>query len=123
MLRRIQSIFCFLLRKQSREKELDTELRYHIERQTEENIRRGMLPQDARLAAIRELGGLEQIKEECRDARLGRAFETTLQDIRYGLRVFFKNPGFTCTAIVLKLERELAVRTALGEQRHSGRRG
>ncbi len=100
MLRKVQSIVLFLLKKSIREQELDSELRYHIERQTEENIRRGMTPQDARRVALRTIGGIEQIKEECRDARLGRSVEATLQDVRYGLRVLLKNPGFTSTAII-----------------------
>ncbi len=100
MLGRIRSIFRFLFKRGRREEELDGELQYHLERQIEENIRRGMKPQEARAAALRSIGGVEQIKEECRDARLGRAVESTLQDFRYGLRVLLKNPGFTCSAIV-----------------------
>ena len=76
------------------------ELRYHIERQTEENMRRGMSREEALRAARVSVGGIEGVKEECRDARLGRAVETTLQDIRYGARVLRKNPGFAWTAIL-----------------------
>ena len=99
MLRKLNSIFQFLLRKQVWERELDAELRYHFERQIEEDIRRGMSLEEARRTARRNIGGVEQIKEECREARLGRLVETTLQDIRHGVRVLFKNPGFACTAI------------------------
>jgi len=60
-----------LLRRRSRlERDLNTELRFHLERQIEENIAAGMTPEDARLAALREFGGFEQVKEECRDLNL-----------------------------------------------------
>jgi putative ABC transport system permease protein len=112
MLHKFRSIFRFFLKGQQRETELDTEVRYHFERQIEENIRRGMKPEEARRAARRSIGGFEQVKEECREARLGRAVESTLQDIRYGVRVLFKNPGFSCTAIVT-LALGIGVNTAI----------
>jgi hypothetical protein len=58
-----------LLRRSQVEEELDEELRYHIERQVEEHIAKGMTPEEARYAALRAMGGVEQRKEECRDMR------------------------------------------------------
>jgi len=100
MWRNLKSIARFLRNKRHRETELDVEIRFHMERQTEENVRRGMKSQEARRAAALSVGGIEQIKEECRDARVGRIVEATLQDIRYGLRTLVKHPGFSLTAIV-----------------------
>jgi len=100
MIRRLKSIFRFLLGRPEFERENDAELRFHIDRQIEENIRAGMTPEDARRAARLAIGGAEQIREECRDARTGRSIETLLQDIRYGIRVLLRNPGFTVMAVV-----------------------
>ena len=60
---RLRSLF----RKDSVEHELNEELRFHLEKLIEEKVARGMTPEEARYAALRELGGVEQIKEECRD--------------------------------------------------------
>lgn len=100
MARKLAAIVRFLLRRRKFERDLDTELHFHIEHQTEQNIRRGMSPEEARRTARLTVGGVEQVKEECRDARFGRAVEATLQDIRYGLRILRKNPGFALTAII-----------------------
>jgi putative ABC transport system permease protein len=81
------------------ERELNTELRFHLERETEENIRRGMNPVDARQAALRSFGGVEQIKEACRDER-GRWLADVWQDARYGAGVLRRNPGFALAAIL-----------------------
>ncbi len=93
---RLRSLF-----KRSRvEHELSDELRFHLERLAEENVSRGMTPKEARFAALRELGGVEQIKEERRDMRKVNYLENFLQDVRYGLRVLGRNPGFASAAIL-----------------------
>src|SRR5215510_1797383 len=84
-----------LLRRSEVERDLDEELRYHIERQTEQNIRLGMIPEEARRAALKSFGGVEQAKERSRDVRGVRWLEDLWQDTHYGARVLVKNPGFT----------------------------
>ena len=76
--------FRSLFRKGRLEQELSGELRFHLERLTGEYVAKGMTPEGARYAALRDLGGVEQIKEECRDARGVRFIEATLKDVRYG---------------------------------------
>src|SRR5262249_32548960 len=88
-----------LLRKSEMERELDEELRYHIEQQTEQNIRLGMDTEEARHAARKTFGGVEQAKERSRDARGVRWIEDLWQDLRYGARMLVKNPAFSITAI------------------------
>src|SRR5262249_22435397 len=84
-----------LLRKSEMERELDEELHYHVERQTEQNIRLGMNPERARDAARKAFGGVEQAKERSRDARGVRWLEEVWQDSRHGLRMLRKSPGWT----------------------------
>jgi predicted permease len=93
---RLRSLFC----KNRVESELTDELRFHLRRLTEENISRGMAPEEAHYAALRELGGVEQIKEECRDMRRVNYIESFLQDCRLGLRQLRRNPGFTAVALI-----------------------
>lgn len=64
------------------ERELTDELRFHLERQIAEHVAQGMHPQEARYTALRELGGVEQIKEECRDMRRTNSIENVLKDVR-----------------------------------------
>src|SRR5215831_17827781 len=92
--------FRSFFRKSCVEKELSEELRFHLERLIEENVARKMKSEDARNAALRELGGLEQIKEECRDMRRMNFIDNSFQDVRYGLRQLRRSPGFAADAIL-----------------------
>jgi predicted permease len=82
------------------ERDLRDEFSAHLEMAEEENVRRGMPREEARCAARREFGGVEQIKEIYRDRRGLPMLETFLQDVRYGARMLIKNPGFTAIAML-----------------------
>ena len=82
------------------ERELADELRFHLERDTAQNRQGGMNAEDAHYAALKSFGGVEQAKEECRDARGVRLIEELWQDIRYGARSLRKHLGLTLIAIL-----------------------
>src|SRR5208337_481873 len=76
---RVRSLF----RKGRVEQELSDELRFHLGKLIEEKVGKGMTPEEARYAALRELGGVEQVKEECRDMRRVNYIENFFQDLRF----------------------------------------
>jgi macrolide transport system ATP-binding/permease protein len=89
-----------LFRRGRLEDDLDDELRSHLEMAVELNLSKGMSPEDARRGALRGFGGVEQTKELYRDQRGLPMLETTLQDLRFGLRLLRRSPGFSTLAIL-----------------------
>src|SRR3954469_1138023 len=88
-----------LLRRQEVERELDDEMRFHLEKAEEALVARGFPPEEARLQALREFGGVEQHKEECRDERGTAVLEDFGQDLRFALRSLRRNAGFAAVAV------------------------
>src|ERR1022692_1224917 len=82
------------------ERDLDEEVHAYLDQLTDERRAAGMGPSDARGAALIEFGGLEQVKEEVRQARTGQMLEQMLQDLRYGFRALRKHRAFTMVAIL-----------------------
>jgi len=93
---RLRSLF----RKYKTELDLSEELQFHLQNQIDENVAQGLDPQEAHRAAFRSLGGVEQVKEECRDARKTDLIENFLRDMCLGLRMLRRNPGFTVLTIL-----------------------
>jgi predicted permease len=90
-----------LWRRKRLEEQLEKELRFHLEEHTSDLMGRGKTPQEAERQARLALGGFEQVRENCRDARGTRWVEDLLQDSRYAVRTFRRKPGFTATTVVI----------------------
>ncbi|MBN9657622.1 MAG: ABC transporter permease [Acidobacteria bacterium] len=93
--------FLALFRRKRLDRELDEELRFHLEMLIDDNIRAGMSPKQAHFAALRALGPLEPMKEHYRDRRAFAALESFILDLRYALRTLRRTPGYTLTALTV----------------------
>ena len=99
-MKRFYSFFRNLFQKNKVERELDEELRFHLEMQTELNLKKGLPPDEARRLAMLSLGGIQQTKEGCREVRSGAFLDILFQDLRYAIRSLLRAPAYVAVILI-----------------------
>src|SRR5258708_9266369 len=89
---------CVLVHRDAMERGLDEEIRFHIDQQTEKNVRDRMTPDEARRQAFVTFGGIERVKESTRDEFRPALLQDSVRDLRYGVRALWRAPGFTAVS-------------------------
>jgi predicted permease len=97
---RLRELLRNLLRRKQVEQELDDELRTSVDLLTEERVKAGLTPHEARRQALAELGGMEPVKESVRASRGGALLHELMQDVRFAVRLFRKRSGFAAAAVI-----------------------
>src|SRR5262245_30707172 len=97
---KLQMRFRSLLRRAKVEDELDREMQFHLDEQIQEYINAGMDAEEARSAALRNIGNIGLLKEECRDKRGLRFFEESARNLRYAIRMLRKNGTLTAVSVL-----------------------
>lgn len=100
MIKRIKRTLRFLFKRDAVERELNNELSFHLQMESEKNAKSGMPANQASRKAVRDFGGIDKTKEEWRDAARGHLIEQFLQDIRFGYRMLRRSPVFTLAAVL-----------------------
>jgi hypothetical protein len=97
LLSRLTGVFS----QEAKDRELQEEIRSHLQMHIEDCVRSGMTPEEARRQGLLKFGGLESIRETCRDRRSLPWLESGIRDLRHSLRLLRRNPGFTLVAVLL----------------------
>jgi putative ABC transport system permease protein len=100
MWKRVRSLFGVLTSRRDFEERMAEELRFHIEQYTDDLVHSGVSPEEAARRARMEFGSLNNVKEDCREARCLHLLDEFLRELRYAARLLRKTPGFTVTALV-----------------------